>query len=142
MKRKPAEILILVFSLCVLGGCASRAAADVTPPVTTPASDEELGRIVTAVTEALTAPPPRGQEAISKTVRLLGVERRKDGSIALMFNEDLLNETDETTLAAAVERIVAAAGNAISATGGSKPPQFIVLADGIAVDSYLLNRAQ
>ena len=143
MKRKPVEILIVVFSLVVLaGGCASRAAADVSPPVTTPAGDEELGRIVAAVTDTLTAAPPRGQPSISKAVRLLGVERRKDGSIALMFNADLLLETDETTLAEAVERIVAAAGSAISATGGSKPPQFIVLANGVAVDSYLLNRPQ
>jgi hypothetical protein len=125
----------------VAGGCASRAVADVSPTVTSPAGDEELGRVVAAVTEALAAAPARGQEPVPKHVRLLGVERRKDGSIALQFNADLLLDTNEKTLGDAVDRILAAANSVLSGTGDAKP-QVIVLADGIAVDSYLLNRVQ
>lgn len=125
-------------SVATLAACGSgaieRAQVQVVPP-----DDPQLSRIAEAVNAALTARPPSGQASVPRGVRLLTVDRRRDGAIGLSFNESLLLDTTPETLEDALDQILTAA--AAAAGRPESDTRFEVLVDGVTVDSYRLRSA-
>ena len=134
MRRNAARLLALALTLATapMLACTNR---PVTPATVTPQTDEELHRIAEGVNQALTSKPPRGYEAIPKGVRLLGVDRKQDGSITLNFSEELLAPTDDRRLEDAVHQILTAAAEARGPqTDGAAT--FRVLINGVTLEAY------
>ena len=127
MQRHPVELLIVLALVIAATACAGRS----TPPSPTlnPAADEELSRIAAAVTTALKSSSAPGG------VHLLGVERRRDGSITINISEELLVETSDEKLAGIARQIVTAASTARTETGSQD--NFVILVNGALLDSYL-----
>jgi hypothetical protein len=125
MPRHPLQLLLVVALTVTALACASRAVAP--PPTVTPAGDEELSRIAAAVAKALTSKP------VPSGVRLIGVERRRDGSITLDFSDELLIDPSDEDLTEIVQHILTAAASARSATGTQ---DIVILVDGGLLESY------
>ena len=126
MHRHPFALLLVSTLVISTFACAGRAAAPA--PTLTPAADEELSRIAAAVSKTL------GSKSMPEGVHLLGVERRRDGMIAINLSEELLVETSDEKLNEIAQQVLAAASGARTETGSLD--NFVILVNGALLDSY------
>ncbi len=134
MRPHLLKIVAAVLALALLTGCANRHDSEITPP--NAERDEELGRIRTAVERALTAPPPRGYEAIPRGTRLLSLSRGADRVVVMNFSEALTAGGRGKVLEDALHQIFTAASEVRRDTP-NRVDDYRVLIRGVPLDADL-----